>query len=102
MDGVVGWQAPSLSSPARPKTKPDLPVDIFSTYSNSEPAPIPANVPDRFVSALWNRGFKDGRFIFGAWGKVQLAFKAFEIPFKAIPLNPGYMQLVSKGNLSGR
>ncbi|WP_243292840.1 primase C-terminal domain-containing protein [Bacillus sp. FJAT-47783] len=87
IDLVVGGAA-IAPAPIVPKSSP---VSITPTFSS--PAPIPANVPDRFASALWNRGFRDGRFIFGAWGKVQLAFKAFSIPFKAIAASFDYLQL---------
>ncbi|CAK6481409.1 primase C-terminal domain-containing protein [Peribacillus castrilensis] len=95
IDQVVGGAA--LSSVGAGVILKNSPTKTIVTYSSSPLlAPIPTNVPDRFVSALWNRGFKDGRFIFGAWGKVQLAFKAYSIPYKAIAGSVDYMQLVSE------
>lgn len=63
------------------------------TISPGGSAPVPGNVPDRFISALFNRGFTDGRFIFAAWGRVQLAFKAFNIPFSLISASPDFLTL---------
>lgn len=63
------------------------------TISPGGSAPVPCNVPDRFISALFNRGFTDGRFIFAAWGRVQLAFKAFNIPFSLISTSPDFLNL---------
>lgn len=87
VEGGTTFALPGSSSSSS-LTSADLSV------TSSSLAPSPANVPERFVSAFWNRGFRDGRFIFGAWGKVQLAFKAFDIPFRTISSIPRYMQLV--------
>ncbi|WP_339119808.1 hypothetical protein, partial [Priestia megaterium] len=78
-DTVVGGTALPLStgsSLALPK-ETLTPVSLPTYSTLSKPAPIPGNVPSAFVSALSNRSFVDGRFIFRAWGKIQLAFKAF-------------------------
>ncbi|WP_330937837.1 hypothetical protein VXF94_21150 (plasmid) [Bacillus amyloliquefaciens] len=71
-----------------------VPKYISPTISFSGRAPIPSNVPGRFISALFNRGFTDGRFVFAAWGRVQLAFKQFSIVPSSIPVVPDYMNLV--------
>ncbi|XIH41469.1 hypothetical protein C1N68_28025 (plasmid) [Priestia aryabhattai] len=69
-------------------------LNLPSTYSTSlQTAPIPGNVPSAFTSALFNRGFTDGRFIFRAWGKVQLAFKEFAISYRSISSTPDYVRL---------
>ncbi|WP_427127995.1 primase C-terminal domain-containing protein (plasmid) [Priestia megaterium] len=68
--------------------------NLLPTYSTKlEPAPIPGNVPASFVSALYNRGFTDGRFIFRAWDKVQLAFKTFGVTYHAIAATDDYLRL---------
>ncbi|KRF50519.1 hypothetical protein ASG98_27130 [Bacillus sp. Soil531] len=94
-DTVAGGTAPPLStgfSLALPK-ETFTPV-ILPTYSTlSKPAPIPGNVPSTFVSALCNRSFVDGRFIFRAWGKIQLAFKAFGITYHSIGATDDYLRL---------
>ncbi|MFL0497779.1 primase C-terminal domain-containing protein [Priestia megaterium] len=94
-DTVVGGTALPLSagsSIARPK-ETFTPV-ILPTYSTlSKPAPIPGNVPSAFVSALYNRSFIDGRFIFRAWGKIQLAFKEFGITYHSIAATDDYIRL---------
>lgn len=94
-DTVVGGTALPLSagfSLALPK-ETLTPVSLPTFSTRSQPAPIPGNVPSTFVSALYNRGFVDGRFIFGAWGKVQLAFKAFGIPYHSIAATGDYLRL---------
>ncbi|PFR88881.1 primase C-terminal domain-containing protein [Priestia megaterium] len=53
---------------------------------------IPTFVPVAFSSLLSNLGF-DGRFIFGCWGRIQLGFKSFGIPFRSISSNPDYIRL---------
>ncbi|MEH6885898.1 primase C-terminal domain-containing protein [Priestia megaterium] len=74
--------------------KDTLTPNLLPTYSPiAQSAPIPGNVPSAFVSALFNRGFKDGRFIFRAWGKVQLAFKEFGITYRDIAATAGYVRL---------
>lgn len=94
-DTVVGGKALSLSqgiefaSSSRHST-----LNLPLTYSSSlQPAPLPGNVPSAFTSALFNRGFTDGRFIFRAWGKVQLAFKEFGISYRSISSTPHYVPL---------
>ena len=85
-DTVVGGTALPLStgsSLALPK-ETLTPVSLPTSSTLYKPAPIPGNVPSAFVSALYNRGFVDGRFIFRAWGKIQLAFKAFGITYPSI------------------
>ncbi|MDU0078300.1 hypothetical protein RUW00_22510 [Bacillus sp. IS1] len=67
---------------------------VSPTISSPGRAPVPGNVPGRFSSALFNRGFTDGRFIFAAWGRVQLAFKQFNIAFSSIAVVQDYMNLV--------
>ncbi|MCV4329330.1 RepB family DNA primase [Bacillus velezensis] len=83
----VGGQARLSPSPSVPRT-------VSPTISFSGRAPIPANVPGRFISALFNRGFIDGRFVFAAWGRVQLAFNQFHIRSSSIPVVQDYMNLV--------
>lgn len=73
-----------------------LPVSLPVSTRPVVTSRIPSNVPDSFVSALWMRGFRDGRFIFGAWGKIQLAFKAFDISFSAIKHSSDYLKLASE------
>lgn len=94
-DTVAGGTALPLSagsSLALPKDT--LTPNLLTTYSPiSQPAPLPGNVPSAFVSALFNRGFKDGRFIFRAWGKVQLAFKEFGVAYRDIVATAGYVRL---------
>jgi len=94
-DTVVGGTALPLStgsSLAIPKET--LTPNLLPTYSpTSQPAPIPGNVPSVFVSVLYNRGFVDGRFIFRAWGKIQLAFKAFGITYHSIASTDDYLRL---------
>ncbi|MFS0906645.1 primase C-terminal domain-containing protein [Priestia aryabhattai] len=94
-DTVVGGTALPLStgsSLARPK-EPSLPVSLPTYSTRSKPAPIPGNVPSAFASALSNRSFLDGRFIFRAWGKIQLAFKAFGITYHSIAATDDYLRL---------
>lgn len=94
-DTVVGGTALPLSTGAGLSllNEPSTPV-ILPTYSTlSKPAPIPGNVPSAFVSALYNRSFVDGRFIFRAWGKIQLAFKAFGLPYHSIAATDAYRRL---------
>lgn len=43
----------------------------YTYFTSLQPAPIPGNVPAAFTSALFNRGFTDGRFIFRAWGRFS-------------------------------
>ncbi|GAB1774154.1 primase C-terminal domain-containing protein [Priestia megaterium] len=69
-------------------------LNLPPTYSSTlQHAPIPGNVPSAFSSALFHRGFTDGRFIFRAWGKVQLAFKEFAISYRSISSTPHYVRL---------
>ncbi|MED4456137.1 primase C-terminal domain-containing protein [Metabacillus fastidiosus] len=91
IDQAVGGSA--LVPVASSLLETTLPKD--NTYTNSSFAPIPKNVPDRFVSLLWNRGFRDGRFIFAAWGRIQLAFKAFGISFKDLS-HKVYLDMISE------
>lgn len=94
-DTVVGGTALPLStgySLALPK-EPLTPVILPTSSTLSRPAPIPGNVPSAFVSALYNRSFIDGRFIFRAWGKIQLAFKAFGITYHSIASTDDYLCL---------
>ncbi len=94
IDEVAGGVTPCL--PDSGCTLATTPTSILATTSSSFIA-APANVPDHFISALWDRGFTDGRFVFGPWGKVQLAFKTFSIPFKAIASNSDFMGLSDCG-----
>jgi len=94
-DTVVGGKALPLStgsSIALPK-ETLTPVILPTSSTYSQPAPIPGNVPSAFVSALYNRSFVDGRFIFRAWGKIQLAFKAFGITYHSIVATDDYLRL---------
>ncbi|GMG76966.1 hypothetical protein ShirakiTB12_54350 [Priestia megaterium] len=94
-DTVVGGTALPLStgaSLALPKAKL-TPVSLPTYSTVSKPAPIPGNVPIAFVSALYNRSLVDGRFIFRAWGKIQLAFKAFGISYHSIAATDDYLRL---------
>ncbi|MDQ0808230.1 primase C-terminal domain-containing protein [Priestia megaterium] len=94
-DTVVGGRALPLSagySLALPK-ETFLPVLLPTSSTRSKPAPIPGNVPSAFVSALSNRSFVDGRFIFRAWGKIQLAFQAFGITYHSIAATDDYLRL---------
>jgi len=94
-DTVVGGTALPLStgcSLALPK-ETSTPVSLPTYSTRSKPAPIPGNVPSAFISALYNRSFVDGRFIFRAWGKVQLAFKAFGITYHSIAATDDYLRL---------
>ncbi|MED3821425.1 hypothetical protein, partial [Priestia aryabhattai] len=94
-DTVVGGTALPLStgsSLALPK-ETLTPVSLPTYSTLSKPAPIPGNVPSAFVSALSNRSFVDGRFIFRAWGKIQLAFKAFGITYHSIGATDDYLRL---------
>ncbi|MGG4263746.1 primase C-terminal domain-containing protein [Peribacillus simplex] len=93
IDEVAGGDTPSLPE-SRITLETSSPILLSTTCSSF--IPTPANVPDRFISGLWNRGFTDGRFVFGAWGKVQLAFKTFNIPFRAIASNTDFMDLISE------
>ncbi|MED3955580.1 hypothetical protein P4603_26270 [Priestia aryabhattai] len=84
-DRVVGGSAlPSF--PSVPKKADLLPPTTPPTIS------IPRCVPASFSSLLVNLGF-DGRFVFGSWGRVQLAFKSFGIPFRLISSNSDYLEL---------
>ncbi|MDP1471898.1 primase C-terminal domain-containing protein [Priestia megaterium] len=94
-DTVVGGTALPLSigsSLALPK-ETLTPVSLPTASTLSKPAPIPGNVPSAFVSALSNRSFVDGRFIFRAWGKIQLAFKAFGVTYHSIAATDDYIRL---------
>ncbi|MGX9161974.1 primase C-terminal domain-containing protein [Priestia megaterium] len=71
---------------------PSLPPTPISSPTIS----IPKNVPAAFSSLSVNLGF-DGRFVFGAWGRIQLAFKSFGIPFSAISSNSDYLNLALSG-----
>lgn len=55
-------------------------------------APVPSHIPARFVRAFFHRDYKDGRLLFDAWGRVQLAFKSFDLSFGVI--GDYYLQLV--------
>ncbi|MGE1115673.1 primase C-terminal domain-containing protein [Priestia megaterium] len=69
-------------------------LNLPSTFSAlSKPTPVPSNVPAAFASALFNRGFQDGRFIFRAWGKIQLAFKEFGVAYRAIAVTADYLRV---------
>ncbi|MEM4997279.1 primase C-terminal domain-containing protein [Priestia sp. SB1] len=94
-DTVVGGTALSLSQGTEfARSSEHSILNLPSTYSTSlQTAPIPGNVPSSFTSALFNRGFTDGRFIFRAWGKVQLAFKEFAISYCSISSTPDYVRL---------
>lgn len=94
-DTVVGGTALSLSQgPGFASSSEHSTLNSPSTYSSPlQLAPIPGNVPSAFTSALFNRGFTDGRFIFRAWGKVQLAFKEFAISYRSISSTPDYVRL---------
>ncbi len=94
-DKVVGGTALWLSpGPAVASSSEHSTLNLPSTYSTSlQPTPIPGNVPSVFTSALFNRGFTDGRFIFRAWGKVQLAFKEFDISYRSLSSTPHYVRL---------
>ncbi|SFH47229.1 Primase C terminal 1 (PriCT-1) [Priestia megaterium] len=94
-DTVVGGTALPLfagSSLALPK-ETLTPVILPTSSTLSKPAPIPGHVPSAFVSALYNRSFVDGRFIFRAWGKIQLAFQAFGITYHSIAATDDYVRL---------
>jgi len=94
-DTVAGGTALPLStgsSSALPK-ETFTPSLLPTSSTLSTPAPIPGNVPSAFVSALYNRGFVDGRFIFRAWGKIQLAFKALGITYHSIAATDDYLRL---------
>ncbi|MGG0033318.1 primase C-terminal domain-containing protein [Priestia megaterium] len=94
-DTVVGGTALPLSigsSLALPK-ETLTPVSLPTASTLSKPAPIPGNVPSAFVSALSNRSFVAGRFIFRAWGKIQLAFKAFGVTYHSIAATDDYIRL---------
>ncbi|MFE7083392.1 primase C-terminal domain-containing protein [Priestia megaterium] len=69
------------------------PVIVSTSSTHSKPAPIPGNVPSAFVSALYNSSFVDGRFIFCAWGKIQLAFKAFGVTYHSLAATDDYLRL---------
>lgn len=94
-DTVVGGTALSLSQGNDVASSSEYSIlNLPSTYSTTlQTAPIPGNVPSAFTSALFNRGFTDGRFIFRAWGKVQLAFKEFDISYRSISSTPHYVRL---------
>lgn len=94
-DTVAGGTALPLStgsSLALPK-ETLTPVSLPTSSTLSTPAPIPGNVPSAFVSVLYNRGFVDGRFIFRAWGKIPLAFKAFGITSHSLAATDDYLRL---------
>ncbi|MGG0494825.1 primase C-terminal domain-containing protein [Priestia megaterium] len=94
-DTVVGGTALPLSTGSSlVLQKETLTAVILPTSSTlSKPAPLPGNVPSAFVSALYNRSFVDGRFIFRAWGKIQLAFKAFGITYHSLASTDDYLRL---------
>ncbi|WP_337050700.1 primase C-terminal domain-containing protein [Priestia megaterium] len=94
-DTVVGGTARSLSpGPEVASSSEYSTLNLPPTYFTSlQPAPIPGNIPSAFTSALFNRGFTDGRFIFRAWGKVQLSFKEFDISYRSISSTPHYIRL---------
>lgn len=94
-DTVVGGTALGLSQGKEcARSSEYSTLNLPPTYSSHlQPAPIPGNVPSAFTSALFNRGFTDGRFIFRAWGKVQLAFKEFGISYSSISSTPHYVRL---------
>ncbi|MGE7717506.1 primase C-terminal domain-containing protein [Priestia megaterium] len=94
-DTVVGGTAHVLSQGIEFASSSEHNIlNLPPTYStNLQRAPMPGNVPSAFTSALFNRGFTDGRFIFRAWGKVQLAFKEFGIPYRYISSTPYYVRL---------
>lgn len=94
-DTVVGGTALSLSPGTEfARSSEHSTLNLPPTYSSTlQPAPIPRNVPSAFTSSLFNRGFTDGRFIFRAWGKVQLAFKEFGISYSSLSSTPHYVQL---------
>lgn len=94
-DTVVGGTALSLSQATEfARSSEHSILNLPPTSSTSlQKAPIPGNVPPAFSSALFNRGFTDGRFIFRAWGKVQLAFKEFAISYRSISSTPHYVRL---------
>lgn len=94
-DTVAGGTALSLSQGKDVASSSEHSIlNLPSTYSTTlQTAPIPGNVPSSFTSALFNRGFTDGRFIFRAWGKVQLAFKEFGIAYRSISSTPHYVRL---------
>ncbi|MGW5892020.1 hypothetical protein, partial [Priestia megaterium] len=91
----VGGTALSLSHGKEVASSPEeSTLNLPPTSSTRlQPAPIPWNVPSAFTSALFNRGFTDGRFIFRAWGKVQLAFKEFDISHRSISSTLHYISL---------
>lgn len=94
-DTVVGGTALLRSRVLAPAVSPThSTLNLPSTYSAlSKPAPMPSNVPGAFVRALFNRGFQDGRFIFRAWGKVQLAFKEFGVAYRDIAVTADYLRM---------
>lgn len=92
---VGGRVALSSQVFALPKTT-YTPYTVCSTSSSLRFAPVPANVPDSFSSLLFNHGFRDGRFIFSAWGRIQLAFKDFHVPFSAISSCPEHLSLATE------
>ncbi|MGG4018865.1 primase C-terminal domain-containing protein [Priestia megaterium] len=94
-DTVVGGTALALSQGTEFVHSSEYStLNLPPTYSTSlQSAPIPRNVPSAFTSALFNRGFTDGRFIFRAWGKVQLAFKEFGLSYRSISSTPHYVRL---------
>lgn len=94
-DTVVGGTALSLSQGTEFARSSVYSILNLPPTSSTilQKAPIPGNVPSAFSSALFNRGFTDGRFIFRAWGKVQLAFKEFDISYRSISSTPHYVQL---------
>ncbi|MED3977296.1 primase C-terminal domain-containing protein [Priestia megaterium] len=94
-DTVVGGTALPLSTGSSLAIPKDsiTPVILPTSSTLSQHAPIPGNVPIAFVSALYNRSFVDGRFIFRAWGKIQLAFKAFGVTYHSIAATDDYLRL---------
>ncbi|MED3852080.1 primase C-terminal domain-containing protein [Priestia megaterium] len=94
-DTVVGGTALPLSAGSRLALPKETltPVSLPTSSTLSKPAPIPGNVPSAFVSALYNRSFIDGHFIFRTWGKIQLAFKAYGITYHSLAATDDYIRL---------
>lgn len=94
-DTVVGGTALPLSGVADRTVSPTpSTLHVPSTYyALSIPAPVPRNVPVGFASALFNRGFQNGRFIFRAWGKIQLAFKEFGVVYRDVAVTVDYLRM---------
>ena len=77
---------------------PSLPNNSFlpTSSTHSVLAPVPGNIPDFFVSQLFNRSVTDGRLLFAAWGRVQLAFKEFSIGYASLCRDPGHCELIKR------